>query len=65
MFWGRPSILAIPIVAALLVAGLVVGFIVGYADPTEPVLKNNESDHVEGKRNRERERDIPAFNSPS
>jgi hypothetical protein len=33
---GTPIILAIPIVAALLVAGLVVGFIVNYANPTEP-----------------------------
>jgi hypothetical protein len=33
---GTPIILAVPIFAALLVAGLVVGFIVNYANPTEP-----------------------------
>ena len=34
--FGTSAILAIPIVAALGVVGLVVFFIVGYANPTEP-----------------------------
>jgi hypothetical protein len=33
---GTPVILLVPVVAALLVAGLIVAFIVGYASPAEP-----------------------------